>query len=60
MIVEVQQLHRIFLSLKKRGGLEDVVFFAAGNEVDRMFILVKNGFRDAFMRYVESGHAQFD
>lgn len=50
LIIEIKTLHNIMLDLKKRGGLDDQIFFAAGNEVDRMFILVGPDLARAFRK----------
>lgn len=53
LAVEIRNLHEIVLRLKREGALQDQIFFAAGNEVDRMFILVRPKFRDAFAAWMK-------
>lgn len=53
--VEIAELHGIFLELKRSGALEHHVYFAAGNEIDRMFIELAPSFQTA---WGESGLGQ--
>lgn len=46
--IEIAELHRVFMELKRSGALEDHVYFAAGNEIDRMFIDLAPSFRTAW------------
>jgi hypothetical protein len=43
-VLEMAALHDVLLALKKASSLPDHVFFASGNELDRMFVLLKPGF----------------
>ncbi len=52
LIVEIKVLHDTLLTLKRGGKLQDQIFFAAGNEIDRMFILVRPEFASAFDAYL--------
>lgn len=52
LVVEIADIHRAFRELKASGTLGDTVYFAAGNEVDRMFILLKPAARDALRRWL--------
>lgn len=52
LIVEIRALHDIMLTLKREGKLQEQIFFAAGNEVNRMFILVRPDFGSAFEAYL--------
>lgn len=52
LAIEVGDIHRAFSELKSSGVLGDFIYFAAGNEVDRMFILLKPGARDALRELV--------
>jgi hypothetical protein len=54
--VEVAHLHRMMVGLKRDGGLSGRIFFAAGNSVDRMFVLLKTGAREAFRTAYPSGN----
>lgn len=44
VVVEIGALHELFLRMKSSAGVEDLVYFAAGNEVDRMFVLLGPNF----------------
>jgi hypothetical protein len=46
--IEVSRLHSLMLAVKTKGGLGGKAFFAAGNTVDRMFIVLRDGFADAY------------
>lgn len=48
LIVEIKTIHDVMLSLKNSSRLNDQIAFAAGNDVDRMFVMVKKGFLPAF------------
>jgi hypothetical protein len=48
IVVEVTQLHAIMNRVKADGGLGGRMFFAAGNTVDRMFVLMKPGVAEAY------------
>lgn len=37
-IIELDDIHRLFLDLKRKGNLPNIVRFAAGNDLDRMFV----------------------
>jgi hypothetical protein len=43
-VLEMATLHDVLLALKRASSLPDHVFFASGNELDRMFVLLKPGF----------------
>jgi len=43
-ILEMNQVHSLFLKIKKENILPDIVRFAAGNAIDRMFIDIKPDF----------------
>ena len=47
-VVELADLHRIMITLKRDDLLREHAFFSGGNEIDTMFILLKPGFADAF------------
>ena len=56
-VVELADLHRIMMTLKRDDILREHTFFSGGNEIDRMFILLKPGFADAFQhRSTEIGN----
>lgn len=48
LIVEIKVIHDVMLALKSSSSLNDQIAFAAGNAVDRMFVLMKKGFLPAF------------
>lgn len=48
LIVEIKDIHDVMLALKSSSRLNDQIAFAAGNDVDRMFVVVKKGFLAAF------------
>ena len=48
LIVEIKPIHDVMLALKSSSSLNDQIAFAAGNDVDRMFVLMKKGFLPAF------------
>jgi hypothetical protein len=50
LIVEIKPIHEVMLALKSSSSLNDQIAFAAGNDVDRMFVMVKKGFMPAFER----------
>jgi hypothetical protein len=50
LVAEVDDLHRIFVSIKKERTLEGLISFAAGNEIEKMFLMVRPGFREAYAR----------
>jgi hypothetical protein len=43
-VLEMTSLHRLLLEAKRLSLLSDVVFFASGNDLDKMFVLFKPGF----------------
>lgn len=48
LLVEIKSIHDMMLTLKSSSCLNDYIAFAAGNDVDRMFVMVKKGFLQAF------------
>jgi len=48
LIVEIKTIHDVMLALKSSSSLNDLIAFAAGNDVDRMFVMLKKGFLPAF------------
>jgi hypothetical protein len=50
--IEIEDIHRAFSELKVSGALGDLVYFAAGNEIDRMFILLKPGAGEALRKWL--------
>ncbi|HEX8441420.1 hypothetical protein [Archangium sp.] len=50
LVVEQSQLHRLMLSIKRQSLLPEHAFFASGNDLDRMFILLKPGFPEHLKR----------
>jgi hypothetical protein len=50
--IEMEDLHRILLRMKTSGALSDRIGFAAGNEIDKMFILIRPNAHDAIRDFV--------
>jgi hypothetical protein len=48
LLVEIKPLHDLMLVLKRSDRLQGYISFAAGNEVDRMFVMLRPGFKEAF------------
>jgi hypothetical protein len=44
LVVEIGYLHDIFVRVKSSADAGDLVYFAGGNEVDRMFVLLSPDF----------------
>jgi hypothetical protein len=42
-------LHAGLLALKKHNLLSDRIFFASGNDLDRMFVLFKPGYEEGLL-----------
>jgi hypothetical protein len=42
--IEMRRFHELLLALKKNALLQDSVFFASGNEIDRMFVVIREPF----------------
>ena len=51
LVIEVRQLHQLMLTLKTEGTFDKFLFFASGNEVDRMFILAKPELRQPLVEW---------
>jgi hypothetical protein len=47
--IEISDFHQLMLDIKQRQLCPDKAFFASGNEIDKMFILLKPGFADALI-----------
>lgn len=45
--IEISAFHRLLLAIKQGQFLPNHAFFASGNEIDKMFILLKPGFAEA-------------
>lgn len=45
-VIEMRTFHDLLMALKKQGLLQDCVFFASGNEIDRMFVVIRDRFVD--------------
>ncbi len=58
LIVEIQQLLDVFLRLKREGGLGGKVFFAAGNDVERMYLIVRPEARASYQQRGETGEKE--
>lgn len=52
LVMEIRQLHDAMLRIKRDGALGHLVFFASGNEPDRMFLLLKPEFRSAVIAWL--------
>jgi hypothetical protein len=50
LAIEMRTFHDLFMALKKQGLLQDCVYFASGNEIDRMFVVIRDGFVDSVRR----------
>jgi hypothetical protein len=50
LAVEMTDFHRLMLSIKKSSALPQHAFFAAGNEIDTMFVQLKPGFVEGVTR----------
>src|SRR5262249_8828923 len=48
--IEMNDFHRLMMTIKKRSALPNHAFFASGNEIDQMFIQLKQGFLDEVRR----------
>ncbi len=48
-VLEMATLHAGLLALKKHNRLPDHVFFASGNDLDRMFVLFKPGYEERLL-----------
>jgi hypothetical protein len=44
--VEMAQFHRMMLAIKQGSLLPEHAFFASGNDLERMFVLLKPGFEE--------------
>jgi hypothetical protein len=42
--IELADFHHLMLELKEKNLMPDLVFFASGNDLDKMFIMLKRGF----------------
>ena len=52
--VEMAQFHRIMLAIKQGSLLPEHSFFASGNDLEKMFILLKPGFQDSAQKIVSA------
>ena len=52
-VLEMATVHELLLTLKKSSLLPDHVFFASGNELDKMFVLFKPGFDSKLLEIYE-------
>lgn len=48
LAIEINDFHRLLLEIKQTDLLPNHAFFASGNDIDKMFVLLKNGFLEAF------------
>jgi len=49
MPIEMRHFHKLMLAIKQLNVLPEHAFFASGNDLDRMFVLLKNGTLDALL-----------
>ena len=42
--VEMREFHSLMLAIKRSGLAKDYAYFASGNEMDKMFVLLRDGF----------------
>ena len=47
LAIEMKDFHELMLAIKNREILEKEVFFASGNEIDKMFVVIRPGFVEA-------------
>jgi hypothetical protein len=52
-VLEMATVHELLLALKKRSLLPDHVFFASGNDLDKMFVLLRPGFDSKLLEIYE-------
>lgn len=48
--IEMEDVHRVMLEIKRQNLLPDHAFFASGNDLDQMFIQLRPGFFEQFLR----------
>ena len=53
LAIEMRDFHRLMLTIKSRGFLADSVFFASGNEIDKMFLLLRPDFVEGVRQFSE-------
>jgi hypothetical protein len=46
--IEMRTFHDLLMAIKKQALLQEHVFFASGNEIDRMFVVIRDGFVESF------------
>lgn len=44
--IEMSQFHQVMLAIKQNSLLPEYAFFASGNDLDKMFVLLKPGFEE--------------
>jgi hypothetical protein len=54
-IVEIDTIHRLFLELKASGALQQHLFFAGRNELDRMFVVLRPTAQAPMMEWLTRG-----
>jgi hypothetical protein len=53
--IEIGHFHDMMLRIKNEDLLPGMAFFASGNEIDKMFLVLKPGFVDALVSKVNAG-----
>jgi len=46
VVAEMTDFHALMMAIKKQSALPEHAFFASGNDLDKMFIQLKSGFRE--------------
>lgn len=59
LALELADFHRLMIQVKEGNQMADLVFFASGNDLDKMFILLKPGFVER-MREIKCAKAGGD
>jgi hypothetical protein len=54
-IIEMDAIHNLFLDIKRTGILSNTVRFAAGNDLDRMFVDIKSDFVEGMKELRKQG-----
>jgi hypothetical protein len=54
VIIEINDVHKLFMNIKLKNLFPNIVHFAAGNEIDKMFIDIKPNFINELNKYYEN------
>ncbi|MFL5352678.1 hypothetical protein [Archangium sp.] len=54
LVVEIEELHSVLMRAKRGGELSHCLYFAAGNEPDKMFILIRPAFEKSIAAFLSS------